>query len=205
MAAIRGYERERLAPAGAKVSFAGDVAVSQAMIPAIVQTQMTSVLGTLVVNFLVLLVLFRSVREACWCALPATLSVAWVLGWMGFTGMPLGVATSMFCAIALGIGVDYAIHLMEQVRAARARGTDDPVVAALGACAAPIATDALAIALGFGLLLVSRVPANARLGVLVALSLLSACVLTLGGLGVVLRGRGAGDHAASGPAPAEER
>jgi predicted RND superfamily exporter protein len=124
---------------------------------------------------------------------------------MGFTGMPLGVATSMFCAIALGIGVDYAIHLMEQVRAARARGEDDPVVAALGACAAPIATDTLAIALGFGLLLVSRVPANARLGALVALSLLSACVLTLGGLGVVLRGRGAGDHAASGPAPAEER
>ena len=35
MAAIRVYERSRLSPLGARIDFAGDVAVSQAMIPAI--------------------------------------------------------------------------------------------------------------------------------------------------------------------------
>ena len=39
--------------------------------------------------------------------MPASLAVLWLFGLMGWLGIPLGVATSMFCAITLGIGVDY--------------------------------------------------------------------------------------------------
>jgi hypothetical protein len=46
-----------------------------------------------------------------------------------------------------------------------------------------ILVDALAISLGFGLLAVSRVPANRMLGLLVAAGLTSACLLTLAGEG----------------------
>ncbi|MCH8150383.1 MAG: MMPL family transporter [Planctomycetes bacterium] len=45
-------------------------------------------------------------------------------GAMGLFGVPLGVATSMFAGMTLGIGVDYAIHLLERYRRARESGLD---------------------------------------------------------------------------------
>jgi len=187
MTALRAFADAELRPLGMTLAFAGDVAVSQAMIPAIVQTQVSSLFWTLVLNFSILWAAFRSLRAAAWCSLPSALGVVWVFGVMGCAGIPLGVATSMFCAISLGVGVDYAIHLHERTAAAQALGPQPglPAPAAIGlAESAPaIIADTLAIATGFGSLMVSRVPANARLALLVALALGSACVLTLFGLG----------------------
>jgi predicted RND superfamily exporter protein len=187
MQATRQHAREHLAPRGGRIEFAGDVAVSQAMIPAIVRTQLRSLVVALASALAAISLLLRSVRHGVLAVLPATLAALWVLGAMGWLGIPLGVATSMFCAISLGIGVDYAIHVLEAVRRARATGLADPVRAGLAEVAPAIVTDALAVGLGFGLLGLSRVPPNAHLGLLVALVLACACVLTLVGLGSLLR------------------
>jgi hypothetical protein len=121
---------------------------------------------------------------------------------MGWLGVPLGVATSMFCAITLGVGVDYAVHLLAAHDRARRAGADRPGYAALAAAGPAIVSDAAAIGLGFGLLAASRVPANARLGMLVALALGTACAFTLLGLGGALAAprRRAGDQAGAAPA-----
>lgn len=192
MRAIRGWADERLTPAGATLRFAGDVAVSQVMIPAIVHTQATSLALALLGAVAMVSLLYRSLAAGMLVALPTVTAVAWVAGAMGWLGIPLGVATSMFCAITLGIGVDYAIHLFERHRqlAAGAAGDTGPAggsaLAAVRVAGPAIVADAAAIALGFGLLALSRVPANARLGLLVAAALSAAAVLTLGGLGSVL-------------------
>jgi hypothetical protein len=186
MREIRAWERRQLAPLGGSVRFAGDVAVSQAMIPAIVRTQVSSLLMALAGNFLVIAVLYRSAATGLLAMLPSSAAMLWVFGWMGWTGMPLGVATSMFCAISLGVGVDYAIHFLERYNLRVAAGRPGPARLAFAETGPGIAADALAISLGFGLLLVSQVPANAHLGLLVAAALLSSCVLTLGGLGSLL-------------------
>jgi uncharacterized protein len=198
MAAVRAYEKEHLAPLGARVDFAGDVAVSQAMIPAIVHTQVTSLLLALGGALLAVVALTRSLATGLLAVLPATVAVVWVFGFMGWTGIYLGVATSMFCAITLGIGVDYAIHLLECLELRRQAGDPAPVAAAVAEAGPAIVADTTAIALGFGLLTVSRVPANAHLGLLVALALVAGCVLTLAGLGALL-------HRGPVPAAAESR
>jgi uncharacterized protein len=106
---------------------------------------------------------------------------------MGWLGVPLGVATSMFCAVTLGIAVDYGIHFLERYRGAKLEGAVDPVGLALGETGPPILSDTLAIALGFGLLAFSQVPATSRLGLLVAAALVTGSLLALGGLGALLR------------------
>lgn len=194
--ALERYRRERLG-AGIELSLAGDVAVSQAMIPAIVRSQVLSLLIALVGAFLTLSLLFRSLARACLALLPVSVAVLWVFGAMGWLGIPLGVATSMFCAITLGVGVDYAIHFLEAHRRAQladaAVGPRRSVLRALEESGPAIVTDMLAIGGSFGLLMISNVPANARLGLLVALALVAACCLTLVGLGTLLAG---GDEAA---------
>jgi predicted RND superfamily exporter protein len=177
MEAVRGFERERLAPLGIRLEFAGDVAVSQALIEAIVHSQVRSILGSLIGILVVTAVLFRSLPWGVICMLPAGLAVAATFGAMGWTGIPLGVATSMFAAMVLGVGVDFAIHLVEGYRQRVARGADPGTATAqaLEATGPAIVANALALALGFGLLALSRVPANARLGAITVVSLL-ACV-----------------------------
>lgn len=187
MDGMREYHREHLEPAGSTLGFAGDVAVSQAMIPAIVRTQVTSLLLALLGALLAVALLTRSWSTGLLAVLPASVAVLWVFGAMGWLAVPLGVATSMFCAITLGVGVDHGIHYLESVRRHRetGEGAGGPR-AALAEAGPAIVTDAVAIAAGFGLLAVSQVPANARLGLLVAAALLASALLTLGGLGALL-------------------
>lgn len=183
---IRGASGRLLAPLGGQLDFAGDVAVSQAMIPAIVRTQVSSVAGSLLCCLIALFLLHRSLRLGLIAVLPTALSTLWVFGLMGWLGIPLGVATSMFCAITIGIGDDYAIHFVDRYRTSRKEGVADPALDAIREAGPAILVDTLAIALGFGLLAVSRVPANAHLGLLVALALVAGCLLTLVGLSSLL-------------------
>jgi hypothetical protein len=187
MRSIRASAARLLGPGGGHLDFAGDVAVSQAMIPAIVKTQVSSVLGSLLGCLAALFLLHRSLRLGLVAVLPTALSTLWVFGLMGWLGIPLGVATSMFCAITIGIGDDYAIHFVDRYRAALDAGKDSPVLQAIEEAGPAIVHDTLAIALGFGLLAVSLVPANARLGILVAITLVASCLLTLAGLGALLQ------------------
>lgn len=183
---IRRLERAELAPAGARVDLAGDLAVSQAMIPAIVRTQTGSLIGALAANLLILTLLFRSFRLGLICAAPTSLAVAWTFGLMGWLGIPLGVATSVFCAVTLGIGDDYCIHFLERFQTARAAGSSQPARVAASEAGPAILVDTLAVTLGFGLMTLSRVPTNRWLGLLVLFGLAGACLLTLAGVGSVL-------------------
>jgi hypothetical protein len=178
---IREYERTNLASHGISLSFAGDVAVSQTLIDAIVGTQVVSVLGSLVGDFLVTAILGRSLIFGLLCILPSSLAVLLNFAVMGWVGMPLGVATSMFSAMTLGIGVDYAIHLLERYRLSRKGGLDvrRAMTEAVATTGSAICVDTLAVCLGFGILALSQVPANARLGGLLVLSLVNCFVATM--------------------------
>ncbi len=181
MEAICDYEREHLAPHSISLQFAGDVAVSQTLIDAIVTTQTRSLLISLVGILAVTAALGRSVKWGVYCVLPCALAVLVNFAVMGMIGMPLGVATSMFAGMTLGIGVDYAIHLMERYRLARLRGAalEAALLDAVTVTGPAVVIDALAVGLGFGIMTLSQVPANARLGGLVVLSIAGCLVATL--------------------------
>ncbi len=181
MKAVRDFETDELAPSGLRVEFAGDIGVSQAMIPAIVDSQVRSLVLTLAGILLVAALLTGSLAQGICCALPAACAALLVFATMGAFGIPLGVATSMFCAITLGIGVDYGVHLT--IRAKRltrdGRGPETAVADAVALAGRMITIDAVAVGAGFALLLISQVPANARLGGLVALSVALCYVLSM--------------------------
>jgi predicted RND superfamily exporter protein len=189
MDATRVFEAERLEPQGLSIGFAGDVAVSQTLIRAIVETQVLSLIGSLVGILAVTAVLGRSLRWGLLSVLPCAVAVLLNFAVMGWTGMPLGVATSMFAGMTLGIGVDYAIHLLERYRWALRHGLEPAAAVndAVSMTGPAVFIDALAVALGFGVLTLSQVPANARLGALVVLSILGCLAATLLLLPALLR------------------
>ena len=181
MSAVRAYERERLTPKGIKLGFAGDVALSQSLIRDIVTTQLQSLGWSLGGIFLVTALLGGSWRWGIFCVLPSALAVLFKFAVMGWAGIPLGVATSMFAAMTLGIGVNCAVQLLEALTQARADGMPPPqaLSRALGLTGVPALINTLAVSLGFGVLILSQVPANARLGILVVLGLVNCLVASL--------------------------
>lgn len=181
IAELRDYEQKHLLPIGISISFAGDVAVSQGMIAAVVSTPIRSIILSLVGILAVSTFVGRSLRVGLLCAMPSTFAVLIIFACMGWMAIPLGVATSMFAAMTLGIGDDFAIHLVEHFRRAVRAGksTVEAAVEAVGAIGGTITIDAVALALGFAVLLVSQVPANSRLGLLLVLSLLICLLASL--------------------------
>src|SRR6185436_14892431 len=161
MSDIRTYEREKLVAIGAKIGFAGDVAVSQSLIQGIVTTQLQSLIGSLVGIYLVTALFGRSWRWGIFCVLPSTLAVVINFAVMGWFGIPLGVATSMFAGMTLGLGVDFAIHLLEGHEQARARGLafHEALSCTMAVTGPPVFINTLAISCGFGVLMLSQVPA----------------------------------------------
>jgi predicted RND superfamily exporter protein len=189
MAAIRDYEARHLTPMGIRLDFGGDVAVSQTLIDAIVTTQVRSISGALLGVLLLTVILGRSLMWGVICALPCAMAVLLNFAMMGATGMPLGVATSMFTGMTLGMGVDFAIHIVERFRALRREGVGlhHAVVATIESAGPPVFIDAVAVAMGFGVMMLSQVPANARLGGLVVVSLGTCLFATLLLLPAIMR------------------
>ena len=181
MSDIRAYEHEHLAPKGIKLGFAGDVAASQALIAGIVTTQLQSLSWSIVGIGVITAVLGGSWRWGLYCVLPSLLAVLLKFAVMGWADIPLGVATSMFAAMTLGIGVNCAIQFLESHAQAGAGETPrlERLRRAMILTGPPALINTLAVSLGFGVLLLSQVPANARLGLLMVLSLVNCLIASL--------------------------
>jgi predicted RND superfamily exporter protein len=185
---IRDYEREQLAPRGISLNFAGDVAASQSLIKGIVNTQMHSLLWSLAGIYIVTALLGGSVRWGLYCVVPSLLAVVLKLAIMGWFEVPLGIATSMFAAMTLGIGVNCAIQFLESHRQALGKSTSplEVLSRAMALTGPPALINTIAVSLGFGVLMLSQVPANARLGLLVVLGLVECLAASLLMLPVLL-------------------
>src|SRR5690606_7776942 len=59
---------------------------------------------------------------ALFCLIPLLLTVAVSFGVMGYGGVPLDMVTTMVASLAIGIGVDYSIHLVSRYRQELNRG-----------------------------------------------------------------------------------
>ena len=190
LADLAAFEAEHLAPHGYALRPAGDTPEGHVLIESIVRTQLRSLLFSFGAILAVASLLGRSLWAGLLATLPAALAVLFVFAGMGLFGVPLGVATSMFAAMAIGLGVDQAIHLVSRFRAGAGGERDGRILDALAFAGPPAVVDAAAVALGLGVLVFSNVPANARLGGLLvagtSLSLAGSLLL----LPVLLRVRG---------------
>lgn len=125
---------------------------------------------------LMVVAVFRSALGGVIAVIPVAMSVLLVYAVMGYGGVWLGVGTSMFAAIAIGLGVDFAIHTVERIRVlARQQGlTDDVLLKLFPSTGRALLFNFLAVALGFGVLVTSDVPPLIEFGALVAVAVSTA-------------------------------
>jgi len=101
---------------------------------------------------------------------------------MGFCGIPLGVGTSMFASIAIGVGVNPAIHILDRLRLGlRAPGADSEEVfaGALAFTGYRLFYAAFVLVVGFVLLCVSEFRTLVEFGLLIGLAIGAAFLVSV--------------------------
>jgi predicted RND superfamily exporter protein len=104
-----------------------------------------------------------------------------VVSVLALAGTPLGIANSMFAGIALGIGLDFAIHLATAYRQKISLGmsASEALRSTLEVTGPAVCVSAASITAGFAVLLLSEIAPNVQLGVMICLCLLTCAVTTL--------------------------
>src|SRR6185436_5818166 len=151
--------------AGAVTPF-GDGWVSQQTVRILVEGQMRGIPFAVLVDLLLLTLFLRSLRGAVAVVTPVVAASIFVLALFAATNTPLGIAASMFTGIALGIGTDFAIHLV-----CAARRGDPPAVAA-----GSVLVSAAPMVLGFSVLFLSAIPTTIRMAASITAAI-AACAI----------------------------
>ncbi len=161
--------------------FSGDIPLALEVVHEIVNNQLRSIAGSLLGVLLLLLIAFRGRLVSFVLMLPVSFAAMLMLAGMGYVGIPLGIATSMFAPLAIGIGVDFALHFTHRYRMQRRSGLAhaDAVRESIATSGKAIAWNALVLALGFLVLTLSSLKPNHSLGLLLAGAMLCCYLCTL--------------------------
>ena len=165
--------------ATARVAVSGYPVLWAGMNASVQSNQLRSVAISVPVSFLLLVFLFRSFRAGLAAMLPTAITVLAAFGLLGLTGTPMDMGSAMVSSIAMGVGVDYAIHYIWTYRRLLGQGRDAAAIGALEATGPSIVVNALEVGLGFGLLTFGTVAPMSRFGMLTGETMLLAAVATI--------------------------
>jgi uncharacterized protein len=171
------------------VHASGEVPEALAVVAAIVGNQLRSIGWTAVLIAAMLLAALRSLRWTVVVMAPVLGATLLLFAGLGYAGVPLGIATSMFAALNLGAGVDFAVQYVYAYRRERRGGLDHAaaVTATLRTTGRGLRWNAIVLALGIAVLTLSSIKPNQSLGLLLALAILVSYASTLALLPELLR------------------
>lgn len=154
--------RRHFDPRLVEARIGGSAERGRVLIESIVNSQGASVATSLLLSLLVLGVASGRWGRSLWCIAANVWALLLTLGAAGWLGIEMGVATSSFLAVGVGVGLDYGIHL-----AFRHRSEEGDE----GAVFLRVLANVFVVGSGLAVLMLSANPTIARLGFLLVASL----------------------------------
>ena len=127
----------------------------------------------LLVVFLFAALSFKSIWAGVLTIIPVSISVLFIYTVMGVLDIWLAIGTSMFAAIAIGIGVDFAVHTVDRLKYLlneKGLHLKEAYNEFYKSAGRALLFNFLALALGFSVLMTSSVPPLSQFGFLVAVA-----------------------------------
>jgi predicted RND superfamily exporter protein len=170
-------------PPDTELGWAGKTYINVVWQDAMVKGMLSSLGGAFLVVFLMMTLLFRSIRIGLLAMVPLSVTILGVYGIIGWTGKDYDMPIAVLSALTLGLSVDFAIHFIERARALlRDSGNFDVVKQGIfEEPARAIARNAIVIAIGFTPLffapLVPYITVGAFMAAIMALSGITTLLL----------------------------
>jgi hypothetical protein len=180
LARIREYIARHF-PAGLSVTPTGNLVLLTGTSSDIVAGQIRSLLLALVVIFIVMALMFLSVRVGMLAILPNVLPLLIFFGVLGWLGIDFNLGTSLIATIALGIAVDSTIHYMSRLSRELEGETDQTAAMrrTLQNVGLPIIYTTVALLLGFLTFTASSFVPIQSFGLMTAVTLATALAANL--------------------------
>lgn len=181
---IRKIEHDLVAKLGypkENVHLTGMMVLYNNMLQSLFDSQIRTLGITVITMMFMYFILFRSVGLSFIAIFPSTISIAVVLGFMGWMKMPLDMMTITIASICVGMADDYAIHyihrFMEEIQ------LDRNYIRAMHRCHGSIGYDmyytSVTIIIGFSILALSNFIPSIVFGLLTGLAMLIALITSL--------------------------
>jgi len=155
------------------MKISGGAAMLGTLAQLIVKGQMVSLVISLIIMFVIMSFVFRSIVGGVISIIPLISAIIVVFGFMGYAGIDLDIATAMLSSIMIGVGIDYTVHFLWHVKEHIKEGQDldTAIFTTLRLSGKGIMFNALSVIIGFSVLLLSVfVPVN-FFGLLILLSI----------------------------------
>ena len=170
-----------------------DLTVTATGSPVVDQVVQSALLRTLVETFLITLGVILAFLTGLFyrrhgapllgavTMVPVVAALGWILGAMYLLGIPFTTETAIIASIAIGLGVDYAIHVSERFLDELAGATDvfDALDATVTGTGGALLASAASTAAGFGVLVLALVPSLRRFGAVTSTAIAFAFVASV--------------------------
>ena len=164
-----------------EIDYAGSAYTNRVFARLILEGQIKSLVLSIIIVIILLALLFKSFTAGMFGSLPIIITAAVNFGIMGYLNIALNTTTALISSIAVGMGIDYSIHLLSKYKKYGVKNSDPQIAAqnTMKSSGKAIIFNALVVITGFLVLHFSSFPPNRELGYLVSLSLFNSFVLTL--------------------------
>jgi len=147
----------------------------------LIDSQTTAIVISKIAILIVATIVFASLIAGFYVVIPVTLSTLFVAGVAGLLSIPLDVSTALAAGIAIGVGVDYAIHYLFRYIRERKLGQDHEQATAmtLRTTGHTIVLNATVVTVGFSVLFFSQFPPHMKLGIFVTAYMIMSCLVAV--------------------------
>jgi predicted RND superfamily exporter protein len=165
----------------AKVDITGMSYIMEDLNQDMVRNLKNTMIVSVIVMFMLLLITFKRLRPSIFSLIPVIITSWFLYGFLGWSGVNLTVISSLVFSIAMGINVDYAIHLTSVALELKSveKGFEYAV--------RPIVSNAIGLAIGMSVLFFTPLTVHRDITTLMWVSMMTSMFLSLTLLPTVLR------------------
>ena len=166
---------------GLTAGITGDHSASHELMGAMNSDNQFLASGAVIFILIVLFLIFRKISDTLFPYLTIAIAMVWLLGVMGYTGIPFTMALVALMPLLLGICINYAIHIMFRYREERRKGKDvyEGIRACVGNTGTAVFVSALTTVIGFSSFLISELVPMRHFGFLAMVGIFFAFVLVV--------------------------
>ncbi len=168
-------------PGGVKITVTGDPPLIAVMFNFLISDSFRTLIYAAIFILFLLFFLTRAIKKSFLIMVPLIFGLLWTAGTLGWTGVPITIATAGMSAMLLGLGVEYSIFLFSRYEEERRAGLklNDAIIKTLSTTGASTTSSGLTTVIGFSVLTFSVFPMLADMGFSLAVGIAYALMSTM--------------------------
>ena len=165
----------------AKATITGSMVLIYTIMKSLTKSQLSSTIVCIIIAAIVIIIAYRKPLLGLLTMIPVVISSIWIMGTIYIAGYTLNVMTVMITSLTIGLGITYAIHVVERFRLVADKTGDvlHAVEEAVENTGQAVMMAALTTVAGFIVLIFSPMPPEQQFGFLTATTIIYSFLTTM--------------------------